>query len=1003
MSAFQKEILKLISIFWKSNSTDDDAFLNALSLLTEKPVINKKSYSILKLKIYGIPVNYIYVTNIQKFIQDFSTEGINFICHNDQLHKNLLIELSNKNILSDFIPKNEKNIILEGCDIIEYSIYKIYTNFIEDNKTSNSLILNEQINIFSANLKQTKFELSRFDLSKVINETNNIDHPRNLIKNDNTDDLLDLINSDSFKAIFLIGNSASGKTSIALQISYLFSTASNNNKVFYINSHILNNFNITKLLVDIFQLALTLKKSKIVIIIDDLHSNLYATKKLFNLFELIKKNEYLSNNIRFIGVSWKGFVEELIETINIDYHKIEISPNYISSKLLNRIDISNDERNLIKEYIEGNLFLLNAFINLYKNENKSVKKSIQELPIYLYKKLQLDNDFDLKKGIYLTSILGKYEIDITEDFLLNKAELNLENIKTLIDNKILKKRGNDFTLGHRTYCNLLNEAMQEKEQEVSQWFIDKSFSNYADIILEFLYTQKSNRIFSIIQKLYKHANVDGSKRKQNIIFKTWKSIDLTIDRMIIQQRKDPTWDNTLSSAMFAVQTLSSVGYRKEARPSIDYIRTLYNSNLELDLTNEANSRDFNKIKSEVINQDNSENLIGEKGIELDEMKFYSNWAKGIILSAEGSQRELKPSSLLDLCNKVEKSAEKGNYFYPLRVPWCTSRVLIGLGLSGRNVENSVIIKDIVDWLLIHPNKTESGAWVSGTGNWNNWIETTSLAVLALLQVNIPKENKHIAKAIDILYSHKKEWIKDGKQIDGVTALQAYTNAGGNLMNVLDEISYFADWVLNSLWDNDNQTHLELLKQSCAVSQISSGLTEVMWKFLQEDLPSLIQAFDVDKNKLKKKIKPIIFVSYSWENEEEKQWVEKVFVPALINCFGKDNIIFDLKDMLKHKDNYHFMEKSIRNADIYLPVCTLSYKTKANDRKGAVGTEVKYMTDNIETNNTIVFPILKSGTKETALPTFLLGKFYIDFRRDSSFKSSFEELEEYILKSFNNKL
>ena len=121
---------------------------------------------------------------------------------------------------------------------------------------------------------------------------------------------------------------------------------------------------------------------------------------------------------------------------------------------------------------------------------------------------------------------------------------------------------------------------------------------------------------------------------------------------------------------------------------------------------------------------------------------------------------------------------------------------------------------IADWLLNHPNKTEEGIWLSGTGNWNNWIETTSLAVLALLQVGIDKDNPEITKAIKILYSHKDEWTKDGKQIDGVTALQAYTNAGGELKNVYNEISYFSDWILNSLWNTDDKSHLELLKQSC---------------------------------------------------------------------------------------------------------------------------------------------------------------------------------------------
>ena len=51
---------------------------------------------------------------------------------------------------------------MEGCDIIQFSIYKIYKIFIEENNSTNTLILNTQISIFYENLSQTKFELQNF-------------------------------------------------------------------------------------------------------------------------------------------------------------------------------------------------------------------------------------------------------------------------------------------------------------------------------------------------------------------------------------------------------------------------------------------------------------------------------------------------------------------------------------------------------------------------------------------------------------------------------------------------------------------------------------------------------------------------------------------------------------------------------------------------------------------------------------------------------------------------
>jgi len=101
----------------------------------------------------------------------------------------------------------------------------------------------------------------------------------------------------------------------------------------------------------------------------------------------------------------------------------------------------------------------------------------------------------------------------------------------------------------------------------------------------------------------------------------------------------------------------------------------------------------------------------------------------------------------------------GKYFYPARVPWCTARILIGLGLCGRNVENSEPVQKIAKWLLEHPNYSD-GRWQSGTGEWNIWLETTALTVRALLLVGISPQKDRIQKAIKNLYDARSEWIQE---------------------------------------------------------------------------------------------------------------------------------------------------------------------------------------------------------------------------------------------------
>lgn len=994
MTLKNRNLLNHISKFWNSNEEGNNSFLIIISLLTGNTLIEEETFSIISLKIYGIPINLISINDSKQFDKSYFDENICFVCQDNKIDEEFLKKNYNKNSLVSFLSYNEQKLIIGGCDINDFSIYKIFINYLEKNEVKKGLLSIEQVDIFINSLNNSNFDLTDFSLSQIMYGSNNYQHPRSLIKDKYTNQLLNLIESELHEAILLMGNSASGKTSIALQAIYLFENKSELNKSFYINSHVLDTFGVTKLLIDLFKLTLTNQKHKFVVVIDDLHSNIHSTKKLFNLIKFIESNDSLSSNLTFVGISWIGFLDDFVKESELNIAKLKIFSEYLEKKILNRITLSHNERQTVLDYVQGNLLLLSEFIKLFKLNSSSVEETIQKLPSHLFSDLRIENKSTLKRIVYLSSILGKYEIDITENFLLKKTESKKNDIEDLIHLNILRRRGGSLTLGHRTYCDLINQAIQNTDNETTKWFIDKSYSTHADIILDFLSTQKSNRIFSIIQKLYRQANLSGLRRKQNIIFRTWECIDLTINRVLIQQKSDPTWENTLSSAMFAVNTLASIGYKKEAKSSLNYIRSLYDSDLNLDLSNEANGRDFKKIKQAAIDEDKLDSLVGEKGNKLNEIKFYKNWAKGVILSAEGVQRDLSDNKINNLCSKLENQIKDKEYYYPLRVPWCTSRVLIGLGLCGRNIENSVQIRKVSNWLLNHPNKTEKGVWRSGTGNWNSWIEATSLSVLALLQVGIDKSDINIKNAVSILYAHKDEWILDGNQIDGVTALQAYINSGGDFNNVDKEISYFSNWMLESLWAIDNKSHLELLKQSCAVAQISSGLTEVMWQFLQEDLPSLIQNFEVDEQKLKSISVPVVFISYSWDIEEDKEWVHSTLVPSLIKKYGKSNVIFDIKDMMKFKDNYHFIENAIREADVYLPVCSHSYKSKANSRTGTVGIEVKHMTEYIEYHNKIVFPILKNRNKKKSLPDFLSGQFYVDFV-NNDFDTAFDELIKLI--------
>ena len=136
--------------------------------------------------------------------------------------------------------------------------------------------------------------------------------------------------------------------------------------------------------------------------------------------------------------------------------------------------------------------------------------------------------------------------------------------------------------------------------------------------------------------------------------------------------------------------------------------------------------------------------------------------------------------------------------------------------------------------------------------------------------------------------------------------------------------------------------------------------------------------------------PTTFISYAWESEELKKWVKNI--AADLRKIGID-VKLDQWEVVPGDQMPHFMEKSVRENDYVLIICTPKYKEKSENRVGGVGYEEDIMTAEVlqNSNHRKFIPILKSGTKESAIPSWLQGKYFIDLSNELSFKQNFEDL------------
>ncbi len=143
----------------------------------------------------------------------------------------------------------------------------------------------------------------------------------------------------------------------------------------------------------------------------------------------------------------------------------------------------------------------------------------------------------------------------------------------------------------------------------------------------------------------------------------------------------------------------------------------------------------------------------------------------------------------------------------------------------------------------------------------------------------------------------------------------------------------------------------------------------------------------------------VFISYSRESKEHIDWV-KQFAEKL----RKDgiNVTLDQWHLVLVDQLPQFMEKSVRENDFVLIICTPKYKIKSENRFGGVGYEGDIMTAEISTmkNNRKFIPILRIGSMNESMPSWLLGSFYVDLSKECQ---CFEDNYKSLVMNINNKL
>ena len=199
-------------------------------------------------------------------------------------------------------------------------------------------------------------------------------------------------------------------------------------------------------------------------------------------------------------------------------------------------------------------------------------------------------------------------------------------------------------------------------------------------------------------------------------------------------------------------------------------------------------------------------------------------------------------------------------------------------------------------------------------------------------------------------------------------------------------NYFFD--ILSMFKEDIRN--EIIKRIYQVANKESKSSE---KVIQEEIFKIAESFEKDEPKVKSEIieTPKVFISYSWDNEDHKNWVLNLSKRLIENGI---EVLLDRYELQGGKNVTHFMDRALEEADKVLVIFTPNYKLKADKRQGGVGYEYSILNNDIYSNiadNSKYIPVLKEGNMENSVPAFIRQFIAIDMRDNSQYEEKIKEL------------
>ncbi|MFJ2684430.1 TIR domain-containing protein [Pseudomonas sp. NPDC087342] len=141
----------------------------------------------------------------------------------------------------------------------------------------------------------------------------------------------------------------------------------------------------------------------------------------------------------------------------------------------------------------------------------------------------------------------------------------------------------------------------------------------------------------------------------------------------------------------------------------------------------------------------------------------------------------------------------------------------------------------------------------------------------------------------------------------------------------------------------------------------------------------------------------VFISYSWDSEEHKQWIQQL-AEDLTDLIPDLNVEYDQRGMDHRVDRNQYMEAAIFESDAVLVIVTKNYTERANARKGGVGRETAmaaelHWMESSSKSKTRILAIKREADAE--IPRYLVASLYFDFTSEDAYLGALVDLKHSI--------